>query len=349
MQFLGLPLCVGPVFAFLALLILMDSFKLVPLRGVLRSIVVGCLAAVLALRLNTWFLEAFDLEPTLFSRYVAPVLEESVKALYVAYLVRRRRVGFLIDAAIHGFAVGAGFALVENLFYFLRLHGDASLFLWIVRGFGTAVVHGSGMAMFATLGKSLTERHGSMSPHYFLPGLALAVTVHSLYNHFLLPPLVMTAILLVVLPLLVIVVFEQSERATRGWLGTGFDTDAQLLDMIVSGDVRETRVGAYLQTLRTRFSPTVVGDLLCFLQVYLELSMRAKTQLMAREAGVILEVGDDVRANFEELRYLEKSIGKTGQLALAPFVATSSRDLWQLTMLRGQRAYSMPKKSSKPA
>jgi hypothetical protein len=35
----------------------------------------------------------------------------------------------------------------------------------------------------------------------------------------------------------------------------------------------------------------------------------------------------------EELKYLEKSIGRTGQMAVKPFLRMSSRDLWQLYML----------------
>ena len=44
----------------------------------------------------------------------------SLKALIVVVLIRTHRIGFLVDAAILGFAVGTGFALVENLYY-LRL------------------------------------------------------------------------------------------------------------------------------------------------------------------------------------------------------------------------------------
>ncbi len=334
MHFFGLPLSVIPVFCFLALLILMDSFKLVPLRAVLRTIAVGCLAAAVALRCNTWLLDGFTIEPRLFQRYLAPLVEEGIKAAYIVFLIRTQRVGFVIDAAIQGFALGAGFALVENVFYYFQMRQEASLFLWVVRGFGTAVIHGSTMAMFATLSKSLSDRHASMSLRWFLPGLGLAVVVHSFFNHFLLHPMLMTAILLVALPLLVVVVFEQSERATRSWLGTGFDSDAEILELITSEDVRQTRVGTYLQTLRSHFPAAVVADILCYLQIYLELSMRAKAQLMARDAGIVLPIDDSVAANLQELRYLEKAIGKTGKLAILPFLRTSSRDLWQLNMLR---------------
>ena len=83
-----------------------------------------------------------------------------------------------------------------------------------------------------------------------------------------------------------------------------------------------------------RLAPLVLADMLCYLRFSPELSMRAKALHIAREAGLKVEVGDDVRANLEELKYLEKSIGRTGRLALAPFLEPSARDLWEMQALR---------------
>jgi len=332
----GLFFSVVPVFCFLGLLVLMDSFKLVPWRTLLQTIAVGCIVAGAVLQINTWWFEHYALKPAFFEHYVSPVIEELAKSAYLVLLLRRRRIGFAIDAAILGFALGSGFAFVENILYYLQLHDDASLFLWVVRGFGPAVMHGSSMALFATLSKTLADRHTSTAALLMLPGLLLAITVHGLYNILqgALNPMILTASLLVVLPFLVVIVFERSEQATRDWLGTGFDSHAELLHMIVSGDVRQTSLGAYLQSLRSHFQPAVVADMLCYLQIYVELSMRAKTQLLAKEAGVALPLGEDVQANLEELRYLEKSIGKTGKLALLPVLGSSHQEDWQLLLLR---------------
>jgi hypothetical protein len=74
--------------------------------------------------------------------------------------------------------------------------------------------------------------------------------------------------------------------------------------------------------------------MMCLLRLRAELGIRAKALLMMREAGFDAEPpGDAVRDTFVELRYLEKSIGKTGMLALQPFIHTSTRDLWQLNLL----------------
>jgi RsiW-degrading membrane proteinase PrsW (M82 family) len=329
----GLILATLPVLVFLALLIFMDSFKLVPLRVVLRSVIVGAIAAAIALVVNTAVIERFMIDASVFRRYVAPPIEELAKSLYIAWLVGAKRTGFAVDAAIHGFAVGTGFALVENVHY-LRILDEPGLLLWAVRGFGTAVTHGSTTAVFACITQSLFERRGSVGFYTVVPGFAAAVAIHSLFNHFVLPPLAMTAVLMVVMPILFILVFERSEKATRDWIGTSFDSQMHLLDLLVGQDVRETRVGTYLKSLRDRLPPLVVSDMLCLLRVQLELSIRAKAQLMARQAGIQLDIGADTRADLEEMRYLEKAVGKTGILALQPLLPMSSRDLWQLYVLR---------------
>ena len=83
----------------------------------------------------------------------------------------------------------------------------------------------------------------------------------------------------------------------------------------------------------SRLPGPVVADMLCYLRIHLELSLRAKGILIAREAGVELPIDDEVRADFKEMRFLERSIGKTGKMAILPFLRSSSRDLWQLYVL----------------
>jgi RsiW-degrading membrane proteinase PrsW (M82 family) len=321
-----------PVLLFLGLLVLLDSFKLVSLRAVLMALAAGALAALLGSPFNAWLLAVSGASPSFLSRYLAPPLEEALKALFVVWLLRRGRIGFLVDAAILGFAVGAGFALVENVEYLRALEGRG-LGLWLVRGLGTAILHGATTAIFAILAKGLVDRHPERAPVALLPGFLAAVAIHSAYNHQLLAPAVSTAVLLLGLPLLVILVFEQSEARTREWMGVGLDTDLEVVESIVSGDALDSRVGHYLRALRARFPGEVVVDMLCLLRIQAELAIRAKGLLLAREAGLDVMVGDDVRDRLRELRYLERSIGRTGLLAMKPIARRDARALWQVHLL----------------
>jgi hypothetical protein len=111
------------------------------------------------------------------------------------------------------------------------------------------------------------------------------------------------------------------------------DVDAELLDMIRSGRVSETRIGRYFQSVKDQFPPAMVFDMLCYLRLHTELAISAKGLLLMREAGFDATPPDDVREKFAELRHLEREIGHTGLLALHPILHNSSRDLWQLHML----------------
>ncbi|MFQ5770709.1 MAG: hypothetical protein ACE5HX_09245, partial [bacterium] len=180
---------------------------------------------------------------------------------------------------------------------------------------------------------NLIDRKSSDRVHLFVPGLGAAFMTHSFYNHFFLPPIIITVSFLIALPLLIVFVFEQSEKATRRWLGVGFDTDVDLLEMIITGKISQTRVGHYLQSLKSSFPGESIADMLCLLRIHLELAIRAKGILLMRESGFKPTSDPEIKAKFEELKYLEKSIGKTGKLAILPFLHTTSRDLWQLYML----------------
>ena len=71
----------------------------------------------------------------------------------------------------------------------------------------------------------------------------IAIIIHGIFNQFFIPAVMTTAVILLALPLLMIVVFERSERATRQWLGVGFDTDREVLEMLFLCQVGRERDG----------------------------------------------------------------------------------------------------------
>ena len=322
-----------PVLGLLAVLFHQDSYKLVRPHSLLAFLAAGAVAAGASYLLNGFLLGRIDIGIATYARYVSPVLEELLKGLVVAALIRSHRIGFLVDAAIVGFAIGSGFALVENI-HFLRLLPEASMSTWVVRGFGTAIMHGGTTAIFALMALTLLERSGSPAWRAFLPGLALASILHSAFNHLSHAPQVATLGVMIGLPPLMGVVFQRSERSTRDWLGTGFDTDVQMLELINAGEIEDSPLGRYLDTLRDRFAGPLLADVLCYLRLYTELSLRAKGLLMMRENGFEASLDEEAKASLAELRYLEASIGKTGLLAVRPLLRMNPKDLWQLYMLK---------------
>jgi len=324
-----------PVVGFLIVLYTMDGFKLVPIRSVLATLAAGGCAALVSLWL--WNMLGLDGQTgNAVTYYDAPLLEEALKASIVVVLIARGRVGFLVDAAVHGFSVGAGFALVENVTY-LHAFGAAPLSLWLVRGLGTAMLHGGTTAIFGIVSRALRDRFPRHPVAAFLPGLAAAIAIHAGFNALPFPPMILAALIMLVLPLLLLFTFDRSERAIREWMGAGMDLDIEVLQLITSEHFAVTRFGQYLRELRERFPGIIVADMYCLLRLELELSVHARAMIMARDAGVELKGDEDLDAILAEREYLHRSIGRAGLLALHPLQVTSHRDHWHRELLKQAR------------
>jgi hypothetical protein len=278
-------------------------------------------------------LHGFDMQRSTYSRYVAPLTEELLKGVFIVALIRRSRIGFLVDGAIYGFAVGSGFALFENLHY-LQIAHNAGLATWIVRGFGTAIMHGGTTALFTVMALTVLAHRPAGGLAAFVPGLLVAALIHAAFNHLGHMPQAATLVIVVLVPSALLVAFHLGEHALGQWLGSGFDKDAEMLDMITSGDFASSPPGVYLGALKRNLEGPLVADILCYLRVYTELSLRAKGLLMMRESGFVASVMDEeTKGRFDELHYLERSIGSAGMRALQPLMHMSRQDLWQLYVL----------------
>jgi len=322
-----------PVLTFALILFVFDNFQLVKFRAVGEALLAGALTAFFCLLLNRWLLNVTGLNVPFYSRYLAPVIEESAKAVYLFLLLRRHRLGFLVDSAIIGFAIGAGFALFENIYFLYSLH-EHGLLLWLIRGFGTAVMHGGTVALVGIMAKGRSERRRQERSVDILPGLAVAVLIHSLFNHFPLQGQFLASIIFLIgLPLTIFMVYHHSERSLRQWLEAGFGSDVELLEMIRTGSMLQSPSGRYLQSLKDRLPGSVLVDMLCTLRLHVELSVKAKAVLLLQEQGFPVPADPEVREKFRELEALRRSIGRLGRRLLAPLLHTSTRELWQMHML----------------
>jgi len=329
---LRIALALLPVLLFLAALRLLDSYKLVSLRAVGAALAAGAVAAAVCYGINTVTFRQLHGHEDLYIHFGAPVVEELAKGAFWIFLIATARVAFMVDSAICGFAIGAGFALVENITYLQVLSGRG-LGVWVLRGFGTAVMHGGVAAIGAFISVYLFESRKWRGVRQFAPGLLLAMMLHSVFNQDVLSPAGSTAVTVAGLSLIFVIVFYFSERSLQRWLGGKLDQDIDMLAMIANGQFTQTPQGAYLMSLNEAFPPEVRGDMLAFVHLMLELSARAKGDLMRREVGLEVPPDPALESHFKELRYLEKSIGPTGMLAIRPLLSRTPRDLWEMRQL----------------
>ena len=328
-------IALAPVLLFLAGLKQLDAYKLVRFNRLLLMMAAGALAAGASYLLNTYAYAHFSGDFSAYSRYVSPWIEEACKAVLLIYLIRTRRVGLPVDGGISGFAIGTGFALVENLYY-LASRPDAAVPVQVIRGFGTAIMHGGTATVLAMISITLYERRPNGGLQLLLPGFLAAVALHTGFNYLLTRPALATLAMLVVLPAAIYLVFRHSERSLRAWLETGLDANVDLLESISAGRFLDSPSGRYLQALRDRFRGEQLADMLCCLRLHAELAVRAKGVLLMRESGLEEPpLDDETRDKLAELAQLKRAIGTAGLLELRPLMMATGKDIWELTLLKG--------------
>jgi protease PrsW len=319
-----------PVLLLLLALLLFDSFRLVRAGALLTSLGYGLLAALVCLVTERALVEFGSFDAAVVRRYAAPLLEETGKALYVVVLLRAGRTGFLVDSGLHGLAVGAGFALAETGAG-TGVPRGAGVLTWLACGLGAAAMHGGATALFAILGKGICGRMRSTALHLFLPGLAGAMLLHSLLDHFASWPLLEAAIAVAGLPLVVAAALASGQRAISGRLGRGLDRDLELLEEILGGGTAPpSRVGGFLRSLETHLPGALVDDALRYVRLRVELSLREEGVRLAEGAGLERPDDPETPADLDELESLRRSIGRTGLLAIRPLFLPGHRTLRRL-------------------
>jgi RsiW-degrading membrane proteinase PrsW (M82 family) len=332
--FLEVPIALAPALAFLFLLDQLDSFRLVGLRVTITILIAGGLLAVASYFINAGVMDITGVSLKTYQHYGAPVVEELLKAAVMVYLFARARVGFLIDAAIAGFAVGTGFALVENIYY-LYAFPEANIGVWIVRGFGTAIMHGGATAIFAVLVQSWTERHTKSDALAYVPALGAAIVLHAMFNQLLDNPVVATAAMLFLVPAVLIAVFAKSEHRIHDWLIHDYESHEKLL-ATMDIELARSEAGRFASEIADKFKGTDAADMFAYMRLHTELVLRAEKVLLAREAGTAEHLTDADADAFARLHALEKKIGRTALMALWPHLHYSRQELAELYELESR-------------
>ena len=168
-------ICVTVPMLFL-LPVIKDKFA----RTVEGFVIVGVFCCLLASELNGIILRALNNDYVYVTTALTPVTEELLKALpvlFFAFVFSSNREKLLAV----GFSLGVGFAILENIVILLQNYSSVSLFWALIRGFGSALMHG---ICTGVVGLGLHFIH--QKKKLFLPGsfalLLLSMTYHSIYN-----------------------------------------------------------------------------------------------------------------------------------------------------------------------
>ena len=328
-------IALSPVIVLVIVLFRLDSHRLLGTHFMVRVFLAGCLSALVCAWINAFTIDFIALDFARYTRYVAPLIEETVKASIIVYLFRSNRIGFLIDAGILGFTVGAGFAFIENIYY-LHMASDAHYGVWLVRGFGTAIMHGGATALFAIVAETMTERHLKMNPLLYIPGLIVAFLLHAIFNHFPISPVLSTVVTLLILPTILFLLFERNETTIHNFLELDFATHKRLLRQIEHGEYTGCEAGRFLKDMQIKLAAPVAEEMLQYFRLHTELVLSAESILLAREQHIDVEVGTEIQRRLQKMHVLEKHIGRSGLRALRPHLQFTAKDMWEIHLLEDE-------------
>lgn len=328
-----------PVITYLAILVHFDSFKLVRLNIVFTAIAAGAVGAEASYVVEVFLRDEVHLSLYDLMHFAAPLVEEFFTALIIIGLVLTNRVGFAFDAVILGFAAGAGFALVEN-FYFLAAPKDLELAAWVIRGFGSAIMHGVTTAVFALSAHLLAQHAGQARLVHFIPGLIFAVGLHTAFNYVFLDHTTATTIAMILaLPAVAAALLNKDKKSIEDWLQVDFEAHKELLEKIRSGEYENLPSGRFLTKMHERFEAHVVDKMIYYIELHTELILEAESLLMAHAENKSVSVGKGTKEKLLLLHEIEEEIGKTGLLALRPHLNFSRHEFWEIYMLEKETGF----------
>ena len=184
-----------PTLFFIGLIYWVDRYEKEPfwlliaafLWGAIPSIVLAYIFnSVLSLPL---YLISDGVGDVLSGVLIAPPIEESVKgmALLGILLLWRHEIDSPLDGIIYGAMVGLGFAMIENIYYFVNVYNEGGMAAWGTSVFFRAFIFGLNHALFTSmtgLGVAISRLSTNNLVKIGAPmaGWVTAVTLHSLHN-----------------------------------------------------------------------------------------------------------------------------------------------------------------------
>ena len=333
-------LALVPVLVLLGIFVWLDVFRLMNLKEILLLLLAGGVGALAAWPVAGRMLDTLPIGFSNYSRYVAPWIEEAIKAGIMIALFRMNRIGYKLDAVISGFAIGAGFSVVENIFY-LRLFPDYGIGTWLVRGFGTAVMHGTTLALLAAIAHELGERETREAAAdydfnllWFLPGYLLAVLIHTTFNHFPDRPMLSMMGAIIFAPIAIMAIFHFGAAEAQRWLKAEYAEHRKQLETLRSGAWPEGPSGSRIAALAARLDPESAKRVRRYWEVKAWLVVEAEETMMEEAAGDVEYDPAQIRAAFHELAGLRRALGPSTYAALKALLPFSRNDLWEVSELK---------------
>jgi len=329
-----------PVLVLLGVFVWLDAFKLMSLKEVLILLLLGGVGAIAAYPVSGRLLDALPIGFSLYSRFVAPWIEEAIKAIIMIVLFRMNRIGYKLDAVISGFAIGAGFSVVENIIY-LTIFPNYATGTWLVRGFGTAIMHGTTLAILAAIAHEFAERETraaagdfDFSLLWFLPGYGVAVALHTAFNQFPDRPLIAMLGAVLVAPIALIGILSFGTAEAERWLKAEYSDHKAQLEALRAGRWPDGSAGKKIAALAERLDAQAATRIRRYWELQAWLVAEAEETMIEEAEGDAVFDPAQVHAAIAELDGLRRALGRSTYTALQALLPFSRNDYWEVNELK---------------
>jgi protease PrsW len=333
-------LALVPVLVLLAIFTWLDAFKLMRMREIFFLLALGGVAAIASYPVSGRLLDQLPIGFSTYSRFVAPWIEEAIKALVVIGLFWFNRIGYKVDAVISGFAIGAGFSVVENIIY-LTIFPEYGAGTWLVRGLGTAVMHGTTLAILAAVAHEFAERESREQASdfqfnllWFVPGYLIAVALHTAFNQFPDRPMLAMMGAALFAPVALMAIFHFGTAEAERWLTSERAEHQEQLDALKAGQWPKGTSGQRIAAIARRLDPESAKRVRRYWELQAWLVVQAEQAMIEESAGDARIDDEAVRAAFAELAGLRQALGKSTFSAVKALLPFSRNDYWEVSELR---------------
>lgn len=320
----------------------LDLYGTGSMKVVVTCVVWGAAAYAGAYFANTAAYDLLKLDDwNTVARFIAPPVEEILKALILIYLVRQPKFTYFVDGAIFGFAVGIGFAVAENFQYILE--SDAGLMTAVGRVISTNLIHGSATALTGVVLGLARFQKPLPSVFTALAGLAAAICLHLAFNNMVAlvadgPVLLFAAVIaMLAVGLIVFLIFRglgQSRQWIEQQLGTG--------DRVTMGEAKVVRryedMHDLLKPVRDMFGEEKAAQIEQLLNLQARIGIKRGALEKLQDERMQRASQAEIDTMNEQMEKLRRSIGAYTMLAVRQIIPENTSPLWDMLRNRIQQS-----------
>lgn len=310
-----------------------DVYKTGQFKIILASFGVGIIAFVLASEINKFTIGGGYLERMDVIRYSAPILEEILKGAILFYLVRRANFTYFVEGAVYGFAVGIGFAVVEN-FQYINAAPDASLIVAGSRVVSTNLIHAATSSVLGIiLGRARFERGLPRQALFGLAGMLIAMVLHVAYNN------LVTRVDVSLLLIFAIACGAVSAGVIAYFVRSGFKEARAMLeeslgmaDRVTSGEAavvtRMDTIDTLLKPMRERFGDKKAEQIRRFLLAQARMGLLRKSLEKLDNESMKRSIEQEISKLRVEIDEARREVGSYAMLYLRHTIPEDASPLW---------------------